>query len=397
MAIKKLRNHIHAFIASQSAGGILLAFAAAAALIASNSGVRDAYQAFLTLPIEIRVGEWLHLAKPLLVWVNDLWMAVFFFLVGLEIKRELLDGELSTRAQVLLPAAAALGGMAVPALLYAVINAGDPIALRGWAIPAATDIAFALGVLILLGDRVPMALKVFLTAVAIMDDLGAIVVIAAFYTEQLHLDMLGYAAAAVVVLVALNRLRVRSLVPYVLVGAVVWYFILKSGIHATIAGVLAALCIPLKDEFGGSPLRHAEHVLHPWITFLVLPVFAFVNAGVVLEGVQWATLVQTVPLGITVGLLVGKAIGVMGASWLMIRWGGAELPNGASWGQFFGVAVLCGIGFTMSLFIGSLAFAGQSAELDVQLKIGVLCGSVISALLGTLILLNCKKQDTLVN
>lgn len=394
MPIQKLRTQIQEFIDSQSAGGILLALAAVAALIASNSGARGAYQAFLALPIEIRVGEWLHLAKPLLVWVNDLWMAVFFFLVGLEIKRELLEGELSTRAQVLLPAAAALGGMVAPALIYAAMNAGDPVALRGWAIPAATDIAFALGVLILLGKRVPTSLKIFLTAVAIMDDLGAIVIIAAFYTAQLHLDMLGYAALAVLVLMGLNRFGVKRLVPYVLVGAVVWYFVLKSGIHATIAGVLTALCIPLKADEGDSPLRHAEHLLHPWITFLVLPVFAFVNAGVALDGVHLSTLVQSVPLGITAGLLVGKAVGVMGASWLMIRWGGAQLPNGASWGQFFGVAVLCGIGFTMSLFIGSLAFAGQSAELDVQLKIGVLCGSVISALLGTFILLNSTPKDT---
>ena len=392
MAIRKLRTHIQEFFASQSAGGLLLALAAIAALIASNSSARGAYQALLALPIEIRVGEWLHLGKPLLVWVNDLWMAVFFFLVGLEIKRELLEGELSTRAQVLLPAAAAVGGMAVPALIYAAINAGDPVALRGWAIPAATDIAFALGVLILLGNRVPVALKIFLTAVAIMDDLGAIVVIAAFYTAQLHLDMLGYAGLAVLILVGLNRLGVKSLVPYVLVGAVVWYFILKSGVHATIAGVLTALCIPLKGHEGDSPLRHAEHLLHPWITFLVLPVFAFVNAGVALDGVQLSTLMLSVPLGIMAGLLVGKAIGVMGASWLMIRWGGAQLPKGASWSQFFGVAVLCGIGFTMSLFIGSLAFAGQSSELDVQLKIGVLCGSVISALLGTFILLSSSPK-----
>ncbi len=392
MVIQKLRAQIQAFIASQSAGGILLAVAAIAALIASNSGARGAYQALLASPIEIRIGDGLQLAKPFLVWVNDLWMAVFFFLVGLEIKRELLEGELSTRAQVLLPAAAALGGMAAPALIYAAINAGDAVALRGWAIPAATDIAFALGVLILLGKRVPTALKIFLTAVAIMDDLGAIVVIAAFYTAQLHLGMLGYAALAVCVLVGLNRLGVRTLVPYVVVGAVVWYFVLKSGVHATIAGVLTALCIPLKDREGGSPLRHAEHLLHPWITFMVLPVFAFVNAGVALDGVKLSTLVQPVPLGIMAGLLLGKAIGVMGASWLMIRWGGAQLPSGASWGQFFGVAILCGIGFTMSLFIGSLAFAGQSAELDVQLKIGVLCGSVISALLGTGILLNCARK-----
>ena len=387
MAIQKLRSSIQGFIASQSAGGVLLAIAALAALVASNTGTRDAYQALLAMPGELRVGQWLLLSKPLLIWVNDLWMAAFFFLVGLEIKRELLEGELSSRAQVLLPAAAALGGMVVPAGIYACLNFADPVALRGWAIPAATDIAFALGVLVLLGKRVPTSLKIFLTAVAIIDDLGAIVVIAAFYTAQVHMTQLGLAALAVLVLVGLNRLRVSSLIPYFLIGSLVWLFILKSGVHATIAGVLTALCIPLKDKDGGSPLRHAEHLLHPWITFFVLPVFAFVNAGVALDGLSLQTLTQSVPLGIIAGLLLGKACGVFGASWLMIRWGSCQLPTGASWSQFLGVTVLCGIGFTMSLFIGTLAFAGQSPELEVQLKIGVLCGSVLSAIAGTIILL----------
>ena len=387
MVIQKLRTNIQEFIASQSAGGVILAMAAIAALIASNSGARDAYQALLTMPGELRIGNWLVLSKPLLIWVNDLWMAVFFFLVGLEIKRELLEGELSSRAQIMLPAAAAVGGMVAPAGIYAWLNFADPVALRGWAIPAATDIAFALGVLVLLGKRVPTSLKIFLTAVAIIDDLGAIVVIAAFYTAQVHVDQLGYAASAVLVLIALNRGKVRSLTPYLLVGGLVWLFVLKSGVHATIAGVVTALCIPLKDTNGDSPLGYAEHALHPWITFLVLPVFAFVNAGVALEGVSLNTLLQSVPLGIIAGLVVGKACGVFGASWMMIRWGGAQLPTDASWIQFLGVSILCGIGFTMSLFIGSLAFAGQSAELEVQLKLGVLCGSVLSALAGTALLL----------
>lgn len=387
MAMGKLGNSMREFIASQSAGGVLLALAALAALVISNSPWQDAYQALLNLRGELKLGETWHLSKPLLVWVNDLWMAAFFFLVGLEIKRELLEGELSSRSQVLLPAAAALGGMAAPSLIYAWINAGNPIAMRGWAIPAATDIAFALGVLVLLGSRVPMSLKVFLTAVAIIDDLGAIVVIAVFYTEQLRLDQLGVAALAMAVLVTLNRARVSNLVPYLLVGVLVWYFVLKSGVHATVAGVLTALSIPLKDGQGESPLRHAEHLFHPWITFLVLPVFAFANAGVSLAGVSLASLAQSVPLGIIAGLVLGKALGVFGASWLVIRLGGAQLPSGATWAQFFGVAVLCGIGFTMSLFIGSLAFAGQPPELEIQLKIGVLLGSVIAGLLGTAILL----------
>ncbi len=390
MAIQKLRSTAQEFIASQSAGGIVLAVMALAALVVSNTPAQDAYQSLLTLRGSISVGS-LHLDKPLLVWVNDLWMAVFFFLVGLEIKRELVEGELSSRSQIMLPAAAALGGMVLPALVYAAINAGDPVALRGWAIPTATDIAFALGVLVLLGSRVPASLKVFLTAVAIIDDLGAIVVIAAFYTEQLNVVQLGMAGLAVLALVVLNRARVVSLVPYILVGGLVWLFVLKSGVHATIAGVMTALCIPLTDGKGGSPLRQAEHALHPWVTFLVLPVFAFVNAGVSLQGVSLSSLAQAVPLGIASGLVLGKAVGVFGAGWLMITLFGAKLPSGASWSQFFGVAVLCGIGFTMSLFIGGLAFEGQAPELIVQLKIGVLCGSVVAALLGTAVLLRCSK------
>jgi Na+:H+ antiporter, NhaA family len=388
MVIRRLQSNIQIFMASQSAGGVVLAIAAMAALLVSNSPWAEGYDALLNLRGEVRIGEWLLLSKPLLVWVNDLWMAVFFFLVGLEIKRELVEGELSSGAQIMLPACAALGGMAVPALIYAAINAGNPIALRGWAIPAATDIAFALGVLALLGSRVPPSLKVFLTAVAIMDDLGAIVVIAFFYTEQLHLAMLGWAAAGVGVLFLMNRSKVTAVGPYVLVGLLVWLFVLKSGVHATVAGVLTALAVPLQDENKGSPLRQVEHALHPWVAFLVLPVFAFVNAGVSLQGVSWATLVQSVPLGITAGLVLGKVSGVFGASWLLIRWTATRLPAGAQWGQLFAVCVLCGIGFTMSLFIGSLAFAGQGPAFDTQLKIGVLLGSVVSGVVGAALMLH---------
>lgn len=391
MAIHRFRSSLQDFIGSQSAGGVVLALAALAALILSNSPWAAGYEAFVNLRGELRVGEFLVLSKPLLVWVNDLWMAVFFFLVGLEIKRELLEGELSSRSQIMLPAAAAVGGMALPALIYSAINAHDSIALRGWAIPAATDIAFALGVLVLLGSRVPNSLKVFLTAVAIIDDLGAIVVIAFFYTADVNVAMLGLAACGVAVLVALNRSRVTSMMPYVLVGLLVWLFVLKSGVHATVAGVVTALAIPLKDGDGGSPLRDTEHALHPWVALVVLPVFAFVNAGVSLQGVNWATLVQTVPLGIAAGLVLGKISGVLGASWLLIRFTATRLPAGAVWGQMLGVCVLCGIGFTMSLFIGSLAFDGQGAAFDTQLKIGVLCGSVISGVLGTVLLLRYPK------
>jgi NhaA family Na+:H+ antiporter len=334
------------------------------------------------------VGDgWLVLSKPLLVWVNDLWMAVFFFLVGLEIKRELLEGELASVRQAMLPAGAAIGGMLLPSLIYAAINWGDATALRGWAIPAATDIAFALGILVLLGSRVPVSLKVFLTAVAIIDDLGAILIIAFFYTTNLSLGMLLAAGVGGAVLLALNRARITAIGPYVLVGLVIWVCVLKSGVHATLAGVVTALAIPLRDGRGGSPLKAAEHVLHPWVAFLVLPMFAFANAGVSLQGVTASTLVQTVPLGIVAGLVLGKALGVFGASWLMIRHAGASLPAGASWRQLFGVSILCGVGFTMSLFIGSLALGNADPAYEAQLKLGVLGGSLISAVLGSMLLL----------
>jgi len=380
------------FLASESAGGIVLALAAVLALAVSNSPWREAYAAFQSAPGTLDLGGWLVLRKPLLVWVNDLWMAVFFFLVGLEIKRELFEGELSSRSQALLPAVAALGGMAVPALIYAAINAGDANALRGWAIPAATDIAFALGIVLLLGSRVPASLKIFLTAVAIIDDLGAIVVIALFYTHELSLAMLAGAAACGALLFALNRAKVMHTGIYIAIGLVVWVFVLKSGVHATLAGVVTALAIPLRDGKGGSPLQDLEHSLHPWVAFLVLPVFAFVNAGVSLQGVSLATLAEGVPLGITAGLVVGKAIGVYGSSWLMVRSGAASWPQGANRLQFFGVCVLCGIGFTMSLFIGGLAFAGLDASYETRLKLGVLCGSLLAGVIGTLVLLRASRR-----
>lgn len=396
--MKLIHRRANEFIHSQSGGGIVLAVAALLALIISNSPWSGWYEQLLQIRVELRVGgDWLVLAKPLVVWVNDLWMAVFFFLVGLEIKRELLEGELATLSQAMLPAGAALGGMMVPALIYSAINWGDATALRGWAIPAATDIAFALGILVLLGKRVPVSLKVFLTAVAIMDDLGAIVIIAFFYTAQVSVAMLLAAGAGIAVLFALNRAKVMNLGLYVLVGLVVWLFVLKSGVHATLAGVVTALAIPLsnhvkKGEKAVSPLKTAEHALHPWVAFLVLPVFAFVNAGVSLQGVSFATLLQTVPLGITAGLLLGKAMGVFSAAWLMIRFTKARLPDQASWMQFFGICVLCGVGFTMSLFIGGLAFAGQGAAFESQLKLGVLMGSLLSGVLGSLILLRRGKS-----
>lgn len=378
---------INQFIRSPSFGGVVLGLAALMALIVSNSPLSGYYDGFVRIPGEVRIGDWLLLSKPLLLWVNDLWMAVFFFVVGLEIKRELLVGELASRSQAMLPAGAALGGMIVPALIYVAINWGDAVALRGWAIPTATDIAFALGILILLGSRVPASLKVFLTAVAIIDDLGAILVIAFFYTEKLSPGMLAAAGAGVAVLALLNRARVMKIGPYVIVGLVIWVCVLKSGVHATLAGVATALAIPLSDGKGGSPLESAEHALQPWVAFAVLPMFAFVNAGVSLAGITPATMLQPVPLGIVAGLVAGKAVGVFAASWLLIRLAGARLPAQASWLQFFGVCVLCGVGFTMSLFIGALAFEGQGAAYEAQVKLGVLCGSLLAGVLSVVLLL----------
>jgi NhaA family Na+:H+ antiporter len=311
---------------------------------------------------------------------------VFFFLVGLEIKREVLAGELASLRQAALPVAAAIGGMVVPALIYIVLNSGDVTAMRGWAIPTATDIAFALGILMLLGPRVPMSLKVFLTAVAIIDDLGAIVVIALFYTDQLSATMLLIGAIGAGVLFALNRARVLSIGPYVVIGLLIWVCVLKSGVHATLAGVVTAMAIPLRGEGEHSPLETAEHALHPWVAFVVLPAFAFANAGVSLQGVSLATLGEGIPLGIMLGLVAGKAVGVFGASWLMLRLAGAQLPAGANLRQFFGACVLCGIGFTMSLFIGGLAFADLDPAYETQVKLGVLGGSIVAGVIGSLLL-----------
>ncbi len=375
------------FFAQESAPGIVLALAALAALLVSNSPWGAWYQFFLSIPGQVLIGDQaLVLSKPLVVWVNDLWMAVFFFLVGLEIKREFLKGELSGPGQLLLPAVAALGGMLMPALIYTAINWGDSTALRGWAIPAATDIAFALGIVALLGSRVPVSLKVFLTAVAIIDDLGAIVVIALFYTANLSWPMLAGALLSGAVLFVLNRLRITRVDVYIVVGLLMWVCVLKSGVHATLAGVITALAIPMRDARGQSPLASIEHGLHPWVAYGVLPMFAFTNAGVVLDGVSFSTLMSPVPLGIGLGLVAGKAIGVFGAALLMVRSGLAQAPAHASTLQLLGVSMLCGIGFTMSLFIGGLAFAGLGPQFELQLKLGVLGGSLVAGVLGTWLL-----------
>jgi len=374
------------FFAHESAAGVVLAVAAVAALFVSNSPWADWYEGFLRTPGSLVLGTTLVLEKTLLVWVNDLWMAVFFFLVGLEIKREFVDGELADRRQALLPLVAALGGMAVPALIYSAINRGDAQALQGWAIPAATDIAFAIGIVMLLGSRVPLSLKVFLTAVAIIDDLGAIVVIALFYTDKLSVMALAGAGAGLALLFALNRMNVMRVDVYAAVGLLIWVFVLKSGVHATLAGVLTALAIPVREPAGGSPLERVEHGLHPWVAFVILPVFAFCNAGVNLAGASLSALLEPITLGIMLGLVLGKAVGVFGSAWLMLRSGLAAAPAGANMLQLFGVCVLCGIGFTMSLFIGALAFDGLGAAFETRLKLGVLAGSLVAGLLGAAVL-----------
>ncbi|HTO85653.1 MAG TPA: Na+/H+ antiporter NhaA [Methylomirabilota bacterium] len=379
----RLVTGIRDFLRLEAAAGIVLGVATLLALVVSNSGLAGLYGTFLDLPVELRVGA-LHIAKPLLLWINDGLMAIFFLLVGLEIKRELVEGELSSLRQAMLPALAAVGGMAVPALLYVACNLGNPVALRGWAIPAATDIAFAVGVLSLLGRRVPIGLKIFLLALAIFDDLGAIVIIAVFYTANLSVVSLLLAAAVLLVMLILNRLGVTRIAPYALLGIVLWVCVLKSGVHATLAGVAMALAVPVRDADGESPLKRLEHTLHPWVAFLVVPLFGFANAGVSFAGVTGAALLDGVSLGIAAGLFIGKQIGVVGAVVACVRLGWARLPDGVTWLGLYGVALLAGIGFTMSLFIGTLAW--DNADHAVPLRLGVLAGSLLSGIVGYVLL-----------
>jgi len=374
------------FLRLESASGLLLVAAAILAMVIKNSPASFFYDDLLNIPITIQVGAFV-IAKPLLLWINDGLMAVFFFLVDLEIKREVLDGELSNPQQIVLPAIAAVGGMAVPAGIYILFNMNDPVALRGWAIPAATDIAFALGVLSLLGDRVPPALKLFLLTLAIIDDLGAIIIIALFYTAGLSLTSLLVAAAAIIVLYVMNKRGVLSIASYLLIGFILWAAVLKSGVHATLAGVLLAFFIPLRtpDPAEPSPLRNLEHDLHPAVAFAILPIFAFANTGISLIGLTPADLLDPIPLGIAAGLLIGKLLGVFGCTWLSIKTGLAKLPDRCTWLDMFGVSVLCGIGFTMSLFISSLAFEQVTHDIADD-RLGILVGSLLSALIGYTIL-----------
>ncbi len=380
---------IRNFLRMESAGGIVLMLAAGLALIAANTGAATLYGYFIETPVEVRVGA-LQIAKPLFLWVNDGLMAIFFFLVGLELKREFLEGELSRPANVMLPAVGAVGGMLVPVGIFVALNHGDAAAMRGWAIPAATDIAFALGILMLVGSRVPVSLKVFLVSLAIFDDLGAIVIIAIFYSADLSLTALMVALACLAVLAILNQRNVMSVPTYIFVGLIMWTAVLKSGVHATLAGVALAAFIPMRDpaDKSHSPLRELEHDLHQVVAFGVLPMFAFVNAGIDLGGIGFDDLLHAVPLGIAAGLFVGKQVGIFVLCYLAIKLGLARLPDGAGWGGLYGVSILCGVGFTMSLFIGSLAF--ENTTLDPNLvfdeRLGIILGSLLSGIMGYIVL-----------
>ena len=382
-----------AMVQHDSAGGILLIAGAVMALIFANSGLEHFYNGVLNLPLTLAIGDF-EIAKPLLLWVNDGLMALFFLLVGLEVKRELLEGHLSSPSQVILPGLAALAGVAVPSIIFASMNWGDAYSLRGWAIPSATDIAFALGVFSLFGRHLPVSLKLFLLSVAIFDDIAAIVIIAIFYSHGLSTLSLAIAGLGLAALFILNRLRVTHLAFYVLIGFIVWAAVLKSGVHATLAGFLIAWFIPinLENRHKQPMLPALEHDLQPWVAFFILPVFAFVNAGIDLGGVSWNTLAAPLTLGIIVGLFVGKQLGIFGVCWLAIKLKLAKIPHQASWLQLYGVSVLAGIGFTMSLFIGSLAFEGDAGGIIDQVKLGVLVGSLLSATAGAAILVLARRK-----
>ena len=380
---------IRNFLKMESAGGRVRMAAAARALLAANTGAAGLYSYFIETPVEVRVGG-LQIAKPLFLWVNDGLMAIFFFLVGLELKREFLEGELSDASSIVLPAVGAVGGMVVPVAIYLFINQDDPAGFNGWAIPAATDIAFALGILSLLGSRVPISLKVFLVSLAIFDDLGAIIIIAAFYSADLSSTALVVAAACLVALTIMNRRNVVSISSYVLIGLIMWIAVLKSGVHATLAGVALAAFIPMRDPGNShySPLRELEHDLHQVVAFGVLPMFAFVNAGIDLSGVGLSDVLHKVPLGIATGLFIGKQIGIFLLCLAAIKLGLARLPQGASWGSLYGVSILCGVGFTMSLFVGSLAFENPLVEQDLVFdeRLGIILGSLLSGIMGYVVL-----------
>lgn len=376
-----MQDTLKQFLKMDSAGGILLILATLLAILFANTPLAGIYNAILDIPVQVSVAD-LAIDKPLLLWVNDGLMAIFFFHVGLELKRELVDGELSSPDRVILPAIAALGGMAVPALVYCWFNWGDSAAMQGWAIPAATDIAFALGVLTLLGERVPSALKIFLISLAIIDDIGAIVIIALFYTSNLSVLSLLVASICLIVLFTLNRRGVESPPAYLIIGVIMWVSVLKSGVHATLAGVALAMFIPYRAEHSHqSPVNELIHDLHGTVTFFILPIFAFMNAGVVLNAKAFELIFTGIPMGIAMGLFIGKPVGIFGLSWLAVKCRLAAKPS-ISWPQLFGASLLCGIGFTMSLFIGSLAFQETGQDNSAVDRLGILLGSLFSGLAG---------------
>ena len=381
-----IKNTFNSFFRLEAAGGILLLIAAVAAMILKNSAFGEVYGTFLDIPIQIRIGA-LDIDKPLFLWVNDGLMAMFFFMIGMEVKREIMVGELSDIRQIILPGMAGLGGIILPAMIYYWINSGNESALQGWAIPTATDIAFALGVLALVGN-IPTALKLFLMTLAIIDDLGAIIIIAIFYTTDLSVASLIAALLAITGLIWLKLKKTVKITPFILVGIFLWVSVLKSGVHATLAGVILGLFIPMTAGKAGEdpPLEKLLHALHPWIAFCVLPIFAFVNSGVNLTGVSLTSLAEPVPLGIILGLIVGKQVGVFGFAWFSIRTGIATLPRQTSMAQVYGASVLCGIGFTMSLFISSLAFEETGIGFSRPDRLGIIVGSLVCGVLGFLIL-----------
>lgn len=373
-------------------GGIILVFAAVLAMIIANSPLSGAYKGFLDIPVAIQFADF-EIAKPLLLWINDGLMAIFFFLVGLEVKREIIEGHLSSPSQIVLPAIGAIAGIVFPALFYVWFNHGDPEAIKGWAVPSATDIAFALGVFSLFSKKVPVSLKLFLLSVAIFDDIGAIAIIALFYSQDLSTLSLVVAGVGLTALFVLNHYKVKYQSAYILIGVIVWAAVLKSGVHATLAGFALALFIPLKvkNEDGNPMLLNMEHGVQPWVAFAILPLFAFANAGVELTNVTMNDLLHPVTLGVVAGLFAGKQLGIFGACWIAIKLGVAKLPEGANWVQLYAVSVLCGIGFTMSLFIGSLAFENVDVQYFDQIKLGVLISSLLAAVFGGWLLNMSKK------
>ncbi|MDG6267250.1 Na+/H+ antiporter NhaA [Glaesserella parasuis] len=391
-------QHIRKFLQLESASGILLLTFAMFAMLFANTPLKDLYFDFLSMPVSIQIGLF-SIYKPLLMWVNDGFMAVFFVLIGLEVKREMMVGAISSYQRAIFPAIGALGGMIVPALVFTLINNDSPEFQQGWAIPMATDIAFALGVLGLLGKRVPFALKIFLLALAIIDDLGAIVVIAIFFSHELSTTALISAVIAITALIIMNRMRVTAICAYMVVGLILWASVLKSGVHATLAGVIIGFCVPLKGKNGEEPLAHFEHLLAPWCSFVILPLFAFSNAGVSLAGMSLSTLFSPLTMGVALGLLVGKTLGVFSFSFLAVKLGIAQLSEGINFKQIFAVSVLCGIGFTMSMFLAGLAFGGNEADGQfISLaRLGILIGSGISAVLGYYLLKLCTMPNIHIN